>query len=76
MSGGPSLCVLQLGLAAAGPLVDGLRLADGPAAVKVPPSRATAWEGSMISLISLLRIVMLPSVNQWETVFGLLRTRV
>ena len=32
MSGGPSLCVLQLGLAAAGPLVDGLRLADGPAA--------------------------------------------
>ena len=31
MSGGPSLCVLQLGLAAAGPLVDGLRLADGPA---------------------------------------------
>ena len=31
MSGGPSLCVMQLGLAAAGPLVDGLRLADGPA---------------------------------------------
>ena len=31
MSGGPSLCVLQLGLAAAGPLVDSLRLADGPA---------------------------------------------
>ena len=31
MSGGPSLCVLQLGLAAVGPLVDGLRLADGPA---------------------------------------------
>ena len=26
--------------------------------------------------ISLLRIVMLPSVNQWETVFSLLRTRV
>ena len=31
MSGGPSLCVLELGLASAGPLVDGLRLADGPA---------------------------------------------
>ena len=31
MADGPSLCVLELGLASAGPLVDALRLADGPA---------------------------------------------